>query len=46
MALGSKDWLGEERDRAGKTENFTKEMGQKNRRKDVEFNGMFMYSYR
>lgn len=46
MAFGSKDWLGEERDGVAKADSFVKEMGRKHRRRDVEFNGMFMYFYR
>lgn len=46
MAFGSRDWLGEERDGAAKQDGFMVEMGRKQRRKEVEFSGMFMYFYR
>lgn len=46
MAFESKDLLGGEGDGAAKADSVVKEMGRKHRRKDVEFNGMFMYFYR
>lgn len=46
MAFGSGDWLGEEMDAVAKQDGFMVEMGRKHRRKEVEFNGMFMYFYR